>query len=198
MQPALLIAYPLFVHLGVALDVPALHVLAMICLAAGLLYTGLAARHRDAWGILAGVSLLAAGVGYADFSLYVLYLPPILIPLLFFAVFLRSLLPGQVPLITAIADQARGPLSDAMRRSTDASTAMWTVLFAAMTLCSAVLPWLASAATWSFVTNFLNYAVVALVFFGEFAYRLWRFPEHNHPSFWEYILIAVRANIGKS
>ncbi len=197
MPVALTLSYPLLVHLAVWLELPVIQVLALLVLTLGLLLPGLRQGSHFTWGLLLLILVLLCAIGYMDIAIYLLYLPPVVIPLLLGSVFLRSLLPGEIPLVTAIAERARGPLSAQMRRYTWGVTLMWTVFFAAMILWSALLPWLATVTLWSLFTNFINYLMVALLFVAEFVYRKWRFQNYDHPGFVDYLKIVVNADIRK-
>ncbi len=197
MPVALILSYPLLVHLAVWLELPVIQVLALLVLALGLFLPGLRQGSRFTWGLFFLVLVLLCTVGYLDIAIYLLYLPPVVIPLLFWGVFLHSLLPGKVPLVTAIGERARGPLSAQMRRYTRGVTLMWTVFFAVLALWSALLPWLLTNMQWSLFTNFINYLLVVLLFVAEFVYRKWRFQDHDHPGFLDYLKIVVNADIRK-
>jgi len=190
---ALLLSYPLLVHLAVWFDLPGLEFLALFFLILRLLLPGLKRHRLLTWGLFLVVLAALCAVSYLDITIYFLYLPPVLISLLFFSVFLHSLLPKHVPLVTAIGERARGPLSAEMRSYTWSVTLIWTVFFALMALWSALLPWLASVEIWSLFTNFVNYILVALLFTAEFMYRKWRFQEHDHPGFIDYFKIVANA-----
>ena len=195
MPLALIILYPLLVHLSVVIDVPQLQVAAIICFACGLLFKGLQRGNKTAWLVLVCVCLIALGFGFLNITLYVLYLPPILLPLLLLFVFGRTLLPGQEALITAIGEASRGPLSPAMRRYTRRITQFWCGVFLVMMLWSIILPWLEQPDVWSWFTNVINYGLVGVLFIGEFILRKYLFPEHDHPGFIEYLRIVAQANI---
>jgi uncharacterized membrane protein len=195
MPLALIVLYPLLVHLSVVTDVPQLQVVAIICFAAGILLKSLQRGNTIAWLVLVVVSLVAVGFGYLNITLYVLYLPPILLPLLLLFVFGRTLLPGQEPLITAIGEASRGPLTPAMRHYTRRITQFWCAIFFLMMSWSLILPWLEQPEVWSWFTNIINYGLVAMLFIGEFILRKRLFPEHNHPGFVEYLRIVANANI---
>jgi uncharacterized membrane protein len=197
MQTVLIIAYPLLTHLAIILNIPKLQASAIFILATGLLYNSLKAGHKIAWLILIGISLLAVASIWFQLANYALYVPPILLPLLFLGVFGQTLLPGQVPLVTAIGEESRGPLSAAMKNYTRNVTIMWTLIFLGMVISSMLLLWLASPELWSLFTNIINYIAVGAVFAGEYIYRRLRFKDHDHPSFIDYLRIVVRANIRK-
>lgn len=195
MPVALIILYPLLVHLSVVTDVPQLQVAAIICFACGLLFKSLQRGSKTAWLVLLSISAAAVSFGFLDITLYVLYLPPILLPMLLLFVFGRTLLPGQEPLVTAIGEASRGPLSPAMRHYTRRITQFWCAVFVVMMSWSLILPWLQQPELWSWFTNIINYGLVALLFLGEFILRKFLFPDHNHPGFVEYLRIVTQANI---
>ena len=191
----LVVLYPLLVHLAVLWQQPVLMSLAFLSLSTAFSLQGLQNRNITVWvvyGLLNTVILLLTLV---DKAIYFLYLPPILLPLLLFTVFFRSLLPGQEPIVTDIGEKARGPLSAEMRIYTRSVTLLWTVMFMLMILCAVLLPVYGSRELWSLVTNFLNYFICGLIFVAEFYYRQWRFPDHDHPGFFQYIQIVIAAQI---
>ena len=192
---ALILSYPLLVHLAVWLELPAVQVLALMVLALGLFLPGLRQGRCFIWGLFLLTLVVLFTVDYLDIAIYLLYLPPVVMPLLFWGVFFHSLLPGQTPLVTAIGEQVHGSFPEVIRRYTRSVTLMWAIVFAAMALWSALLPWLASATLWSLFTNFINYLLIALLFAVEFIYRKWRFQDYDQPGFMDYLKIVASANI---
>lgn len=192
---ALIAAYPLLVHIALVFAVPQLLFVAPMLFLAGVCWQGLGNRNKTVWLVF---SLLCAAVlllEYLGLTLYLLFLPPVVIPLLLLFIFGRTLVNGREPLITAIGEAARGPLSQAMRTYTHRLTQLWCLVFVAMILWSAILPWLEQPELWSWFTNIINYGVVGVLFVGEFMLRKKLFPTHNHPGFFEYLRIIARANI---
>ncbi|MFV2004108.1 MAG: hypothetical protein ACC650_02835 [Gammaproteobacteria bacterium] len=191
----LTLSYPLLVHLAVWLEVPALQILALLVLTLGLLSPALQQGSRLGWGLFLLILMLLGLISYMDISIYLLYLTPVVIPLLLCGIFLRSLLPGEVPLVSAIAEKVRGKLSTPLRNYTRAVTLMWTLFFAILALESALLPWLVSPTTWSLITNFINYILAALLFVLEFIYRKWHLKDYDHLGFVDYIKTIFKSNI---
>lgn len=191
----LVVLYPLLVHLSLVMDVPQLQIFAIISFATGILYKSLIKLQRSAWIALIFISVVAIGFGYFNITLYALYLPPILFPLLLLFVFGRTLMHGQVPLVTAIGEASRGPLTEAMRRYTRRITQFWCCVFLIMACWSLTLPFMKQPELWSWFTNVINYGLVGTLFIGEFILRKYLFPDHNHPNFIEYLRIVVKANI---
>lgn len=194
MQAALLCCYPLFIHLSVQFEEPWLRAPAVFLLAAGILYKRLLNREKGAWSIFVGIVLLTVAITLTSPSKYLFYLPPVALPGLIGAVFIRSLLPGNQPLVTAIGERVRGELGEQMRRYTKNVTVVWAVLLVAMTLWSALLPWLVGDWLWSIMTNFVNYILIGVLFVGEFTWRKLRFRDHVHPSFKDYMSIVFGPN----
>ncbi len=192
-QIGLLLAYPLLAHTGIIFKQPLLLTIAIILLAMGVFYSGLRAGRVSAWCSVLAVATLALALNIMNASILMMYLPPVVAPLLLGWGFVRSLLPGQVPLVTEIGDRARGPLSEAMQVYTRSVTVLWAVCLWAMASWALLLPIFGTLELWSFFTNVVNQVVVAVVFVGEFAYRKYRFKDHDHPRFWEYLRIVFRA-----
>jgi uncharacterized membrane protein len=198
MSLVLLLCYPLCVHFAVVTQTAVLQVVAIVCLAAGIQYAGLRQGNVFSWCVLIGVALVSFWLASVDLARYVLYVPPIIIPLLIWSGFMRTLLPGQVPLVTAIGVQTHGQLPLEIERYTRGVTVFWAVFLAVLTLWTAVLPWVVSATVWSLFSNFLNYGLVALLFLAEFIYRRWRFSDFEQPSLRQYLNIVFQSGAHKS
>lgn len=192
---ALVSAYPLLVHISMVFNLPQLLVMAPLTFLTGVFWHGLISRKIFPWLIFLILCSSVLLAEYKGLTLYLLYLPPVLIPLLLLFIFGRTLRVGREPLITAIGESARGPLSQSMRHYTWRLTQLWCVVFAGMLVCSALLPWLEQPELWSWVTNIINYGVVGVLFVGEFMLRKKIFPSHNHPGFFEYLRIIASARI---
>ena len=191
----LIAAYPLLVHISLVCAAPQLLYIAPLLFLAGICWQGLCNRNAVVWLIFSTISAAILLLEYLNLTLYLLFVPPVAIPLLLLVVFGRTLIAGREPLITAIGEAARGPLSAAMRHYTRRLTQAWCLVFLTMIIWSAVLPWLEQPELWSWFTNIINYGVVGILFVGEFILRKKLFPSHNHPGFFEYLRIIARANI---
>lgn len=191
----LIAAYPLLVHVSLVFAVPQLLFIAPMLFLAGVCWQGLVNRNHRVWLVFCLLCAAIALLEYLDLTLYLLFLPPVVIPLLLLVIFGRTLISGREPLITAIGEAARGPLSQSMRTYTRRLTQLWCLVFVTMILWSAILPWLEQPELWSWFTNIINYGVVGVLFVGEFMLRKKLFPTHNHPGFFEYLHIIARANI---
>jgi uncharacterized membrane protein len=125
-----------------------------------------------------------------------LRIPPAVIYLGLAVWFGRTLLPGRQPLISGFASIERGQLDPELARYTRRLTAIWSGFFAIMAVLSGATAVLGDVHTWSLVTNGVNYVLMALLFFGEYAYRRVRYSGYRHaslPRMIGMIFTAVRA-----
>lgn len=183
----LVITYLLVCHFAVTGNNPELQLLALVLLGVAIVFRGLVHSSISTWLLVFFVVGLAL-IGYIlDLLRFVLYLPPVIVPLLLWAAFFRSLMPGRTPMITGIARAVRGSLSDELSRYTRSVTVLWCCIFGALSMGSILLPMVASPHVWSLFANFLNYVFIALVFVGEFIYRQYRFRDIEHLGFVSYL-----------
>lgn len=129
----------------------------VVLLAAGAV-TYLLASH-DVWGLAA-----AYGIPHAAIYLALLWL------------FGHTLLTGEEPLITRLARRVHGMLQPDLEAYTRWLTGVWCMFFAIQLVISALLFEFASPAWWSFFVNLLNFPLLALMFVGEYGYRVLRHP----------------------
>lgn len=193
-QAALLVAYLFCSHFAVTRDQPQLQLLALWLLALGLILRGLLESSPASWGLMLALTLGALGLSALGLLRYVLYLPPVVFPLLLWGVFQGSLRPGHTPLITAIARQVRGTLSPEVCAYTRAVTVLWSGCFLSLAILCVLLSLFARDALWSLFANCLNYVFIALLFVLEFVYRQWRFRELEHKTFPQYLQSIVQVN----
>lgn len=104
-------------------------------------------------------------------------------------VFGRTLQQGRQPLVTRLATHVHGELPAEIARYTRQVTWAWCVFFIAMAVTSAALFLLEPLPVWSVFNNLLNLPLVVAMYLGEYAWRLWRFPNFSHAS----IATVVRA-----
>ena len=199
------LSYPVLAHVAALLQWPLLQAGALIMLGAVILLPrtiAWAAIFVSVLLLLAGTLLLLWRSGpllpsaqqMESATRVLAFLVPVVVHALVGWVFFRSLLPGREPLVTAIGRRARGVLSPPMQRYTRRVTALWAGLFGFLLLLSVVLPFV-SVVLWSWCTNVLNYALIALLMGGEFAWRRRQFPSHDHPSFLNYLRIVLQADV---
>lgn len=113
---------------------------------------------------------------------WLLYLPPVAINLALCWLFGRTLERGREPLISRFAVMEQGALTPELASYTRTLTWIWTLLFALAAAAAGALALWAGREAWSLFTNFINTALVAALFVGEFAYRRVRFRGYQHHS----------------
>jgi len=94
----------------------------------------------------------------------------------------RTLRAGRQPLVTRLATHVHGELPAEMIRYTRQVTWAWCIFFAAMATTSTLLFLLEPLPVWSVFNNLLNLPLVVAMYLGEYAWRLWRFPNFSHAS----------------
>jgi len=184
---AALIGYPLVVHLAVSAHPESgLGEWLMAAPLIGLLVWFLSRSRKGQIGLL--VLGAAAFLGWwmwraAGAS------PTIVYPLTHVSVYLfllwyfgRTLRSGKEALITRLATYVHGALPDEIRSYTRRVTWAWCLFFAGMALASVLLFALAPLAIWSLFANVLNLPLVAVMYLGEYAYRLLCYPDFSHAS----------------
>jgi uncharacterized membrane protein len=101
----------------------------------------------------------------------------------------HTLIAGRQPLCTCFAEVVHPPLTLQQEIYTRQVTIAWTLFFAAMTLASTLLFFLAPLTTWSIVANFLTLPLIVLMFIAEYLVRRCVLSDMQHA----HILDAVRA-----
>jgi uncharacterized membrane protein len=93
----------------------------------------------------------------------------------------RTLRRGRTPLISTMAAfEHGGTLPPELAPYTRRVNWFWTLLMAAMSIAALLLGRFASAAAWSWFTNVVSWLVIGAGYFGEYFYRLWRWPNYRH------------------
>ena len=115
--------------------------------------------------------------------------PALLYPLPYLSVYTvllwlfgRTLMPGRQPLVTTLATHVHGVLPAEIARYTRQVTWAWCVFFVGMALTSMLLFLFEPLPVWSVFNNLLNLPLVVAMYLGEYAWRLWRFPNFSHAS----------------
>jgi uncharacterized membrane protein len=138
--------------------------------------------------VIALFTLLRARQSLPDLKL--LYpVPHITVYVLLLWFFGRTLRAGREPLVTRIARHEHGTLPADIELYTRRVTWAWCVYFAVMASASLLLFAVAPLAVWSWFANVLNVPLILLMFLAEYAYRVLRFPNFAHASFFT----AIRA-----
>jgi uncharacterized membrane protein len=178
-----IVAYQVLVHLGVTGDAvhPARTALLVLPVAVLGCWILLRSQHRLLWLLIlaaaAGATwLLARGTELGTAALY--GVPHASAYLFMLWLFGRTLLRGREPIITRLARHARGAkLPAAMEAYTRKLTLAWCLFFAAQLAASALLLRFGSVEGWSLFINVLNVPLIALMFAGDYLYRVIRYRD---------------------
>lgn len=186
-----LVSYPVLIHLSLAFNRP----LAIAYTWLVICVLGMAMAIRDASApplLFFGLILLAAiGLWIWGEEVNLMYLPPVLINAALLLVFAKTLLPGEIPLVSRVASAWRGTLDDAVARYTRRVTYAWVAFFAIMMVESIALALFAPVYIWSLFTNFLNYLIVFILFVVEYRLRFVFLPNHEHLGFREFCRLLL-------
>jgi len=191
----LILAYPLLTHAAIWLQRPSLQWLALTALIAIALYDALQKRRAWAWCTLPALSAALLGIVSIGGGMFVLYVPPILLPAALLVLFARSLRSESIPLITRFATAARGKLPDDLATYTRSVTIVWTCTLALLVLSATLSAWLATPAVWSLLTNFVHYAALGALFLIEYVVRRLKFRHLEHPGFVAYVRLLFVTRI---
>ena len=171
-----LLYFSLLMVLIAVVDLPPLP---LACLAAAIAISAAAAR------------LVLEGGGNA------IYLPSVAIPLFFCGVFIASLLPGRVPIVTRIAVAVLGGLPERMMRYSRQLTKAWVVFFLLISAEALALAIWAPLEVWSLFANVLNYVFIFAFFVLEYVFRKWIFKEEDILSFSQYMRALPRVGMAR-
>jgi len=190
------LGYPLLAHLAVITHDRRLEWLALVWLLGIAMSGALIQRRLWAWGAqLAGAGLLSWLVLEGN-GLHALYIPPVAIPAALLVLFGLSLRRGEIPLVTRIARLMHdGPLPDDLVVYTRHVTQLWCGVCAALFLSAVLLAFFAPVELWSLMTNVIHYVVLGAVFVLEYAYRLWRYRDHEHHGLFQYLRRLTRTKL---
>lgn len=198
---ALFLLYPLLAHLATMLHSgwPSIsNWLAWLALSVFFVVPMLPALlkpSRNAWLVLALIISLLTLCAWTGFARFLMYIPPVLIPLSVLVLFARSLRSGQIPIVTRVARQIRGELPPELDRYTRVVTQCWVVLLATLAIWSVLLALYATPEFWSLMTNLVQYLILASVFLLEYLFRRWYFRHLEHESFPTMILALFRTRM---
>ncbi len=104
----------------------------------------------------------------------------------------RTLRKGRTALVTRFAAIVHRELDPLHLRYTRQVTLAWTLFFASMALGSCLLFVLAPFQLWAMFSNIVSPLLMALMFIGEYLFRLRRLPHVEHINFIDTIRIATR------
>jgi uncharacterized membrane protein len=141
------------------------------------------------FGIIVVVAVLRARHALPDLNL--LYpAPHIVAYLLLLWLFGRTLRAGREPLVTRIARHVHSGLPPDIELYTRRVTWAWCIYFVVMATISVALFAFAPLRVWSWFANVLNIPFILSMFAAEYVYRVLRFPNFSHASFFTAIRAA--------
>ena len=191
---ALVIGYPLLAHYTNA-SAHSDNLGALVSIAPVVLIALMLAWKSPRRPIMLGALVLSCVALWAGWPMLehhfglVYWLQYVGMQLMLFMTFARTLIAGQQPLCTRLAEAVHAPLTPQHEIYARKVTVAWTLFFAAMALTSTLLFFLAPLTTWSVFDNFLTLPLVALMFIAEYWVRRYVLPEIQNM----HILDAVRA-----
>ncbi|KEZ78844.1 hypothetical protein [Salinisphaera hydrothermalis] len=183
--------YPVLVHAAVVTGSPDLRFLALAVLVVNVLGPWLVRGRVTAWGVAIVLIAAAALAVHTAGALIFFYATPVLVCIALAWFFGRTLLAGRTALITRLARAIRGPLPRPVARYTRAVTVFWCATMAVMAVVNLALAVFAPVEWWSLCTNFLNYAIVGVLFMAEWFVRQRAIGEYEDMS-WRQYLTALR------
>jgi uncharacterized membrane protein len=151
--------------------------------------------NRKAWLTLIAVMMTLTICAMSGIERYLMYLPPIFIPLSVLVLFARSLRSGHTPIVTRVALQIRGNLPPELERYTRLVTQCWVVLLTGMAVSSLLLALYATPEFWSLMTNVIQYLLLASVFLLEYLFRRVHFRHLDHESFPRLVVALFRTRM---
>ena len=192
---ALAVAWPVSIHAAVLLGVPDWGPrCTAIAGSLGAFLWAASRRRRDAYAFAAALAVILGALALG--APHVLLLaPPVLINAALAYVFGSTLLPGRDPFISRFARMEQGALPADLARYTRRLTWIWALLFTAMAITALALALFGSLAAWSTFTNVVTYALVGVLFAGEYAYRRVRYRQYRHASLPDLVSNVRRAGL---
>jgi uncharacterized membrane protein len=130
-----------------------------------------------------------------------LMLPPTLLNGALAWLFGRTLLHGREPMISTFARIERARLNqreeealpEELAKYTRLLTVLWTALLATMAVIATALAAAGLHAWWALFTGVISYVLLAVMFFGEYMFRRWRFADHRHAHPIQMVWFIVKA-----
>jgi len=175
--------YPILAHIATLLRSEWLAWAALTVFFAVPLLPALLQLNYRAWLLMMVVMSVLTICALSGIERYLMYVPPIFIPLSVLVLFARSLRKNQVPVVTRVALQIRGSLPPELETYTRMVTQGWVVLLIVMASSSLLLALYATPKFWSLMTNVVQYFLLAAVFLLEYLFRRVYFRHLEHESF---------------
>ena len=154
----------------------------------------LMASGRPVAGAAAAATLIGLCVYFSASMQFIVYAPPLAAFAFMAYFFFRTLRPGSEPLITRVARLEHPDLPPDMARHARMLTWAWSLCFVLLFAVALALAPLLQLDRWSRWVHGLGYVVPGALFFGEYAYRHYRFRERPHGSLLVLIPNIVRVS----
>lgn len=106
--------------------------------------------------------------------------------------FLRSLRPSRMPLISRLSWLMRGSLSPLLAHYTRRVTELWAALFGVLAMVSVIVFFAAGVRAWAFYANILTGPIMVFVFIAEYLVRRMVVPREERAGFLQVILASRR------
>jgi uncharacterized membrane protein len=203
------LGYPIAAHLAIARGSLAWIVAALALLATSMLLPGLLQGRAAAWLSLPVVVGALWALARVSIPALALYIAPVLVPAFMAWIFGRTLAAGDTPLIEQLIrllhdDRGEEP-EPAVWPYARRLTAAWTIFFIALASTNLSLAALAEPDGlllanglhppltvpqywWSLFANVIGYALVAVFFAIEYAYRRYRFPQQPYRNMFDFLI----------
>jgi uncharacterized membrane protein len=111
---------------------------------------------------------------------------PLAVNLIISGLFLCTLVPGKMPLITAIATvEQGGNLPADLARYTRSLTAVWGCFLLLLGVSQSAMTWPSAWRGYEFTSLFADSLAIILFFLLEFVWRRFRFPAYRFDSPWQ-------------
>ena len=95
--------------------------------------------------------------------------------------FIRSVMPGNTPLITRFYQLTKAENDPAVTCYTDKLTWIWIIFIILLLVNNIILTFWAPLETWSLFTNFINYLLLLSMLVLEWIFRLFWFKKWESP-----------------
>ena len=191
---AFIILYPIIVHASVIMEKPQYGVIYLL-----LVITFLLAERSKSWLRILLLVIVPLCIYWivSDpiIAVAALYLFPVLVCILFFTLFVRTLRAGEIPLVTRMALLVHGDIDEYSRKYTRTLTKVWAAFFMFLALECTLLAVFASFEIWSLFTNIINYLFVILVFIADFLFRKKLLPSWHNATLGSFLNSITKVKI---
>lgn len=190
---AAIVSYPFVIHylvLNEYFQQASFYILTLVFL---LVLQNIIQGHKWLAAILIVLTFIFGITLWLD-SQMVVFLPPILIPLALAYLFGKTLIGNNTAFITVLAQKIRNTdLDEREIKYTRKVTWLWFAFFIITIIEDILLAYFTDVATWSYVTNFVNYILVTGLFIIEYSVRRIVLSELEHPGFISFVKKLIRA-----